>query len=48
MLGAKLNISRQSISKWEVGLSFPSIIYLYKLIEILACTLDELLIGVER
>lgn len=40
-----LNISRQSISKWEQGISYPSILYLIPLTKILDCTLEELLKG---
>ena len=42
-LARKLNISRQSISKWEQGISYPSILYLIPLTKILDCTLEELL-----
>ena len=41
-LGEKLNISRQSISKWERGESYPSIELLIKLSDIFDITLDEL------
>lgn len=42
-LAKKLKISRQSISKWEQGVSYPSILYLVPLTKILDCTLEELL-----
>ncbi|MDY2902215.1 MAG: helix-turn-helix transcriptional regulator [Bacilli bacterium] len=42
-LAKKLQISRQSISKWEQGISYPSILYLIPLTKILDCTLEELL-----
>ena len=42
-IARKLQISRQSISKWEQGISYPSILYLVPLIKILDCTLEELL-----
>lgn len=42
-LSKKLKISRQSISKWEQGISYPSILYLIPITKILECTLDELL-----
>ena len=42
-LARELQISRQSISKWEQGISYPSILYLVPLIKILDCTLEELL-----
>jgi transcriptional regulator with XRE-family HTH domain len=41
-LGEKLTISRQSISKWERGESYPSIELLIKLSDIFDITLDEL------
>ena len=41
-LGDKLNISRQSISKWERGESYPSIELLIKLSDLFGITLDEL------
>ena len=46
-LARKLQISRQSISKWEQGISYPSILYLVPLIKILDCTLEELLKGLD-
>ena len=42
-LARKLQISRQSISKWEQGISYPSILYLVPLAKKLDCTLEELL-----
>lgn len=42
-LSKKLKISRQSISKWEQDISYPSILYLIPITKILECTLDELL-----
>ncbi len=39
----KLAISRQSISKWELGISLPDIIYLVPLTKILDCEIEELL-----
>lgn len=41
-LGEKLNISRQSISKWERGESYPSIELLIMISDIFDITLDEL------
>ena len=41
-LGDKLHISRQSVSKWERGESYPSIELLIKLSELFDITLDEL------
>lgn len=42
-LSKKLKISRQSISKWEQDISYPSFLYLIPITKILECTLDELL-----
>ena len=42
-IARKLQISRQSVSKWEQGISYPSILYLVPLIKILDCTFEELL-----
>lgn len=42
-IAKRLQISRQSISKWEQGISYPSILYLVPLTKILDCTLEELL-----
>ena len=39
----KLAISRQSISKWELGISLPDIIYLVPLTKILDCEIEDLL-----
>ena len=39
----KLAISRQSISKWELGMSLPDITYLVPLTKILNCEIEELL-----
>lgn len=41
----KLNISRQSISKWETGTSYPDIENLIKLSELYNISLDELIKG---
>ena len=41
-IAKKLNISHQSISKWENGISLPTIEYCVPLTKILNCTLDEL------
>ena len=43
VLAKKLQITRKSISKWEQGISYPSILYLVPLTKILDCTLEELL-----
>jgi len=44
-LGELLNISRQSISKWERGEGYPGIESLIKLSEVFDITIDELLKG---
>jgi transcriptional regulator with XRE-family HTH domain len=44
-LGEILHISRQSVSKWERGESYPSIELLIKLSELFDLTLDELVKG---
>ena len=46
-LADKLDISRQSVYKWEQGISYPSILYLVPLTKILDCTLEELLKGLD-
>ena len=38
-----LGVSRQSVSKWEMGISLPSLIFLEPLSEILNCSIEELL-----
>ena len=42
-IAKKLAISRQSISKWELGISLPDITYLVPLTKILKCGLEDLL-----
>lgn len=42
-LAEKLNMSRQAISKWESGSSYPDMNTMLKVCEVLNCTLDELL-----
>lgn len=44
-LAKKLNISRQAISKWELGESYPDIENLIALSELFNITLDELITG---
>lgn len=44
-LGEHLNISRQSVSKWERGEGYPNIETLIKLSELFNITIDELLKG---
>lgn len=44
-LAEKLEVSRQSISKWETGASIPEIDKLVKMSELFGITLDELVTG---
>ena len=44
-LAGKMNISRQSVSKWETGSSYPDIEKILKLSEIFHLSLDELVKG---
>lgn len=41
-LADNLQISRQSISKWEQDIALPNILFCIPLIECFRCTLDEL------
>ena len=47
-LGAKLNISRQAISKWESDISLPDAANLIKLSSLFSCSIDYILNGTER
>lgn len=38
-----LNVSRQSVSKWELGLSFPDTEKLIRISKVFSCSLDYLL-----
>ena len=42
-LAEKLFVSRQSVSKWENGLNYPSIEIIIKLSDLFGVTIDELL-----
>lgn len=42
-LAEKLDVSRQTVSKWESGEAYPEIPKLMELCEIFRCTLDDLL-----
>ena len=44
-LAAKLEVSRQSVSKWETGASIPDVEKLIKMAELFGVTLDELVTG---
>lgn len=46
-LAEKMFVSRQSVSKWETGKSYPSIDVIIKLSELFDITIDELLRGDE-
>ena len=42
-LAEKLNVSRTTVTMWELGKSAPNIQTLKKIAEILNCTVDDLL-----
>ncbi|MDE7164994.1 MAG: helix-turn-helix domain-containing protein [Clostridiales bacterium] len=42
-IASKLNVTRQTVSKWEMGLSEPSLDLLDKLADIYGCSVDELM-----
>lgn len=44
-LAERLDVSRQSISKWEAGAAFPEMDKLLKMCEMFSCPLDTLLRG---
>ncbi|MBQ8625823.1 MAG: helix-turn-helix domain-containing protein [Agathobacter sp.] len=44
-LAEKLNVSRQSVSKWETGASIPDLEKLIAMSELFSITLDELVKG---
>lgn len=44
-LADKLNVSRQSVSKWESGISYPEIEKIIMICEIFQCSMDELVKG---
>lgn len=46
-LAKELNISRQSISKWELDISLPSILFIIQLTKILNCSIEDLLKNLE-
>lgn len=47
-LAEKLNISFQSVSKWETGNAYPNVEILYDLATVLGVTTDEILTGSEK
>lgn len=44
-VAVRLGVSRQAVSKWEMGRSAPDLENLALLAELFSCTVDELLIG---
>ena len=42
-LAEKMNVSRQTISKWEVGSAYPEMEKAFELCELFSCSLDQLL-----
>ena len=42
-LADRLNMSRQAVSKWELGVSIPDMDKMIQLCNILNCTLEDLL-----
>lgn len=44
-LAEEMSVSRQTISKWENGESYPSTKHIFELTKILHCTYDELING---
>ena len=44
-LAEKMEVSRQTVSKWESGSSFPEMEKMIQLTELFSCTLDGLLKG---
>ena len=44
----KLGITNKAVSKWEAGETFPETAQLIPLSEILGCTVDEMLKGMEQ
>ena len=44
-LAEKMSVSRQTISKWENGDSYPSTRHIFELAEIFGCGVNELVTG---
>lgn len=44
-LAIKLNVTRQTISKWEIGLSVPDVDFLFKIADVLETNVGTLLGG---
>ena len=42
-IAKKLNVTRQTVSKWEMGISEPSLELLSKLADVYNCSIDELM-----
>lgn len=47
-LAEALNVSRQSVSKWENGMAVPDVDKLIKMSELFGITLDELVFGIKK
>lgn len=45
-LAERMDVSRQAVSKWELGQTFPELDKLIRMAELFDCTLDELVRGV--
>ena len=43
-----VGVSRSTVTKWELGISFPRKVQLLKLSDLFGCTLDELVRGGEK
>lgn len=41
-IAEKLQVSRQSVSKWEQGYSLPVVTFIVPLCKVLNCTLEEI------
>ena len=44
----RLNVTNKAVSKWEAGESFPETALLVPLADILGCSVDEMLRGINR
>lgn len=47
-LAKQVNVVRQTVSKWERGLSMPDVDLLMKIAEVLDCTVGRLLVVEKR
>lgn len=46
--GKMLGVSPQAVCKWEMGVSYPDIILLPVIAEILGCTIDEFFMPITK